>query len=65
MRMIMMNSPISNESGPVQDIRRVEWMRRMKLVTPESEEQAHCGAPKDAPTAFGKQLVSAGSLYGT
>ena len=40
-------------------------LRCMGLVTLKSEEPAHCGAPKEAPDAFGKRMVSAGSLYGT
>ena len=61
----MMNSPIRDESGPVQDICSTGCVRCIKLVMPKSEKQAHCGVPKDAPAAFGKQPVSAGSLYGT
>lgn len=61
----MMSSPIRHESGPVQDIRRMVCMRCMKLVTPKTGKQAHCGAPKEAPAAFAKRTVSAGSLYGT
>ncbi|MDY2595438.1 MAG: hypothetical protein SOW34_11255 [Oliverpabstia sp.] len=41
------------------------YKRCMELVTLKSEEQAYCGAPKVMPSAFGKWVVRAGSLYGT
>ena len=61
----MMSSPVRDESGPVQNMRRTGYVRCMKLAAPKPGKQAHCGAPKDAPAAVGKQPVSAGSLYGT